>query len=49
MLTVETEGNGDSKSMNDRGPSLIGSLGLSCRYNIFFLTVHYFNAFVPIA
>jgi hypothetical protein len=32
MLTVETELNGDSKSTNERGPSLVGSLGLSCRY-----------------
>jgi hypothetical protein len=34
MLT-ETEVNGDSKSTNERGPSLVGSLGLSCRYNRF--------------
>jgi hypothetical protein len=27
MLTVETEVNGDSKSTNERGPSLVGSLG----------------------
>ncbi len=31
MLTVETEVNGYSKSTNERGPSLAGSLGLSCR------------------
>ncbi len=30
-LTVETELNGDSKSTNERGSSLVGSLGLSCR------------------
>ncbi len=30
-MTDETEVNGDSKSTNDRGPSLVGSLGLSCR------------------
>jgi hypothetical protein len=30
-VTVETEVNGDSKRTNDRGPFLIGSLGLSCR------------------
>ncbi len=64
MLTVETEANRDSKSTNERGPSLIGSL--SCRAGtidfcsalsalvgpeqyMFFLTVHYFNFFVPIA
>jgi hypothetical protein len=26
-LTVETEANGDSKSTNGKGPSLVGSLG----------------------
>jgi len=31
LLTVETEVNGDSKSKNERGPFLFGSLGLSCR------------------
>ncbi len=35
LLTVETEENGDSKSTNDRGPSLVGSLGLSCPYRRF--------------
>jgi hypothetical protein len=38
VLTVETEVNGDSKSTNDSGPSLvslIGSLGLSCKYKRF--------------
>jgi hypothetical protein len=30
LLTVETEANGDSKCTNERGPSLVGSLGLSC-------------------
>jgi hypothetical protein len=35
MLTVETEVNGDSKSTNERGPSLVGSLGLTCRYKRF--------------
>ncbi len=64
LLTVETEVNGDSTSTNDRGPFLVGSLGLLCRsrefssvlaalvgpvQNIFFLTVHYFNSFVPIS
>jgi hypothetical protein len=29
LLTVETEVNGDLKSANERGPSLVGSLGLS--------------------
>jgi hypothetical protein len=35
LLTVETELNGDSKSTNERGPSLVSSLGLSCRYKRF--------------
>jgi hypothetical protein len=40
MLTIETEVNWDSKSLNERGPfgpSLDGLLGLSCRYKRFFL------------
>ncbi len=64
LLTVEAEMNGDLKSTNERGPSLVGSLGLCCRYKrflsclgcsirprtkYFFLTIHYFNSFVPIA
>jgi hypothetical protein len=63
-LTVETEVNGDSNRTNERGPFLVGSLGLPCRYNSFcfalaavvgqvqkyvFISVHYFNSFVPIA
>ncbi len=32
LLTNETEVNGDSKSTNERDPSLIGSLASSCRY-----------------
>ena len=35
LLTIETEVNGDSMSTNDRGPSLVGALGLSCRYKRF--------------
>jgi hypothetical protein len=31
-MTVETEVNGDSKSTNERDPSLVDSSGLSCRY-----------------
>jgi hypothetical protein len=62
---VETEMNEDSKSTNCPScPSLVGWLGLLCRYKsfcpalaalidpvqiFFFLTVHYFNALVPIA
>jgi hypothetical protein len=37
LLTVVTELNGDSKSTYERCPSLVGSLGLSCRYEIFVL------------
>jgi hypothetical protein len=39
LLTVETQMNGDSKSTNKRCPSLVGSLGLPCRYKrfLFFL------------
>jgi hypothetical protein len=32
LLTVETEVKGDSKRTNDRVPSLVDSLDLSCRY-----------------
>ncbi len=32
LLAVETEMNGDSKRTNERVPSLVGLLGLSCRY-----------------
>ena len=35
LLTVEIESNGDSKSTNERGPSLVSSSGLSCRYKRF--------------
>jgi hypothetical protein len=35
LLAVETEVNGNSKRTNDRGPSLVGSLDSSCRYNRF--------------
>jgi hypothetical protein len=36
LLTVEFEVNEDSKSTNERGPSLVGSLGLSCWYKRLF-------------
>ncbi len=60
LLTVETEVNEASKSTNERGPNLVGSLGflwllfcLGCSSrpstNFFFLTVLYFNSFVPFA
>ncbi len=39
LLTIETGVNGDSKSTNERGPSLVGSLGLSCRYERFFVLI----------
>ncbi len=35
LLIVETEANGDLWSTNERGPSLVGSLGSLCRYKIF--------------
>ncbi len=35
LLPVETEVNGNSKSTNERDPSLVGSLGLLCRYKWF--------------
>ncbi len=35
LLTVEIEVNGDTGSPYEMGPSLIGSLGLSCRYKRF--------------
>jgi hypothetical protein len=35
LLTVETVVNGDSKSTSGWGPSLVGSLGMSCRYKRF--------------
>jgi hypothetical protein len=35
LLTVETVVNGNSKRTNERGPFLVGSLGLSCRYKRF--------------
>jgi hypothetical protein len=34
-LTIETEVNGDSKRTNERGPFLVGSLGLLCQYKRF--------------
>jgi hypothetical protein len=36
LLTLETELNGDSKRTNERGPILVSSLGLACRYKILF-------------
>jgi hypothetical protein len=35
LLTVETQVNWDSKRTIDRGPSLVSSLDLSCRYRRF--------------
>jgi len=63
-LQTVNEVNADSWSANKRDPSLVGSLGLSCRFkrflfclcclvgpvqNIFFLAIHYFSSFFPIA
>ncbi len=39
LLTVETELNGDSKRTNERGPFLVCSFGLPCRYKIFLFCV----------
>ncbi len=39
LLTFETEVNGDSKGINERSPSLDGSLGLSCRYERFLFCI----------
>ncbi len=35
LLTLETKVNGSSKRTNERGPSLVRSLGLSCRHKRF--------------
>ncbi len=32
VMSVETKVNGDSKSKNERSPSLVSLLGMSCRY-----------------
>jgi hypothetical protein len=46
---VETEANGDYCT-NDRGPSLVGFVGLFVPVqNIFFLTAHFFILCVPVA
>jgi hypothetical protein len=39
LLTVETQVNGDSKSTIEKSPSLVGFLGLPCRFTrfLFFL------------
>ncbi len=61
LLTVETEVNGDSQRTNERGPSLHGlvvpvrdfhpvlAAMVSPVQSIFFLIVHCFNLWVPIA
>ncbi len=36
LLSVEIEEHGDTMSTNERGPFLVGALGLSCSYKIFF-------------
>ncbi len=51
LPTVETEVNGDSKRTNDRGPSLVGSLGLSCRYKNYYFPLrtpfHFISVHCP--
>jgi hypothetical protein len=39
LLTDETEVKRDSKRTNERGPTLVGSLGLSCRYKTFLFCI----------
>jgi hypothetical protein len=39
LLTVETEVSGDSKSTNESGTSLVGSLGLSCSHKRFLFSL----------
>jgi hypothetical protein len=49
---VEIEANGDSMSTFERGPSLVGSLGLLSRYKrykIFLSSLYTFSSFVSIA
>jgi hypothetical protein len=43
LMTVETEVNGNSKGTNERGPSLVGSLGLLCRHKRFLFSLRCFN------
>jgi hypothetical protein len=40
---VENEGDGDSKSTNERGPSLVGSLDPSSQYSRFLSCLGCFN------
>ncbi len=35
LQNIETEANGDSRSTNERGPSLVGLFGLTCRWKRF--------------
>jgi hypothetical protein len=46
---VETQVNSDSRSTNEKGPSLVGSLGFPCRYKRFFPHCTLFSSIVPIA
>jgi len=43
LLTCETEVNGDSKRANEMDPSLVGLLGLSCRYKRFLFCLGCFS------
>ncbi len=45
LLTVQSEANGDSWSTNEKGPSLVGSLGLLCRYKKFMSCLGYSGQF----
>ncbi len=49
LLAVETEVNGDSKSTDERGPSLVGSSGLSCQYKRFFFSLGCSSVHVVVA
>ncbi len=44
LLTVETEVNGDSKSTNEKSPSLVGFLGLPCRFTRFLFCLRLLSA-----
>ncbi len=43
LMIDETELNGDSTSTNERGPSLVGYLGLACRYKRFLFCLGCFS------
>ncbi len=43
LRTIEIDVNGDSKSTNESGPFLVGSLGLSCQYKGFLFCLGCFS------